>query len=107
MTAQSRGSQVVLPLLHAGVRGRPRRGRIANRAGGSYAPAFWCESDSQQGQGARMISRSGLTFLVAFIFMNVLLVGMAYMTWYERKCSPPCKDPDRPNRTGPRGCCSP
>ena len=26
-----------------------------------------------------------LTFLVAFIFMNVLLVGMAYMTWYERK----------------------
>ena len=25
-----------------------------------------------------------LTFIVAFIVMNVLLIGMAYMTYFER-----------------------
>jgi hypothetical protein len=35
----------MLPLLHAGVRWRPRRGRIANRAGGSYAAGFGVMAD--------------------------------------------------------------
>ena len=48
-----------------------------------------------------------LTFIVAFIIMNVLLVGMAYMTWFERKvlaahAGPHGSDPDRPARA----CCS-
>ena len=41
-----------------------------------------------------------LTFLVAFIIMNVLLVGMAYMTYFERKvlaahAGPHGSNPDR------------
>ena len=48
-----------------------------------------------------------LTFLVAFVFMNVLLVGMAYMTWYERKVLAAMQDRVGPNRTGPKGLLQP
>ena len=48
-----------------------------------------------------------LTFIVGFILMNVLLVGMAYMTWFERKvlaahAGSRRSQPDRPRRA----CCS-
>ena len=44
-----------------------------------------------------------LTFIVAFIMMNVLLVGMAYMTYFERKVLAAMQDRMGPTRTGPKG----
>jgi NADH-quinone oxidoreductase subunit H len=44
-----------------------------------------------------------LTFIVAFIFMNVLLIGMAYMTLFERKVLAAMQDRMGPTRTGPKG----
>ncbi|MCC6314324.1 MAG: NADH-quinone oxidoreductase subunit NuoH [Thermomicrobiales bacterium] len=48
-----------------------------------------------------------LTFIVAFIIMNVLLIGMAYMTWFERKVLAAMQDRMGPTRTGPRGLLQP
>ena len=48
-----------------------------------------------------------LTFIVAFILMNVLLVGMAYMTWFERKVIAAYAGPLGPTRTGPHGLLQP
>jgi len=48
-----------------------------------------------------------LTFIVAFIFMNVLLVGMAYMTLFERKVLAAMQDRMGPTRTGPKGILQP
>ena len=48
-----------------------------------------------------------LTFIVAFILMNVLLVGMAYMTWFERKVIAAFQDRLGPTRSGPHGLLQP
>jgi NADH-quinone oxidoreductase subunit H len=48
-----------------------------------------------------------LTFIVAFIIMNVLLVGMAYMTYFERKVIAAMQDRMGPTRTGPKGLLQP
>src|SRR5918998_1255431 len=48
-----------------------------------------------------------LTFIVAFVLMNVLLVGMAYMTWFERKVIAAFQDRLGPTRTGPKGLLQP
>lgn len=48
-----------------------------------------------------------LTFIVAFIIMNVLLVGMAYTTWYERKVLAAMQDRLGPTRSGPHGLLQP
>ena len=48
-----------------------------------------------------------LTFIVAFIIMNILLVGMAYMTYYERKVLAAMQDRMGPTRTGPKGLLQP
>src|SRR4051812_36016332 len=48
-----------------------------------------------------------LTFIVAFIIMNVLLIGMAYMTLFERKVLAAMQDRMGPTRTGPKGILQP
>lgn len=48
-----------------------------------------------------------LTFIVGFILMNVVLVGMAYMTWFERKVLARFQDRLGPTRTGPAGLLQP
>lgn len=48
-----------------------------------------------------------LAFIVAFIIMNVLLIGMAYMTYYERKVLAAMQDRLGPTRTGPNGLLQP
>ena len=48
-----------------------------------------------------------LTFIVAFILMNVLLIGMAYMTYFERKVMAAMQDRMGPTRTGPKGLLQP
>jgi len=48
-----------------------------------------------------------LTFVVAFVILNVLLISMAYMTWYERKVLAYMQDRVGPTRTGPHGLLQP
>jgi NADH-quinone oxidoreductase subunit H len=48
-----------------------------------------------------------LKFIVAFLIMNVLLVGMAYMTYFERKVLAAFQDRMGPTRTGPKGLLQP
>ncbi len=44
-----------------------------------------------------------ITIISAFIVLNVMLVGMAYMTWFERRMLGVMQDRLGPNRTGPFG----
>ncbi|MDQ2684036.1 MAG: NADH-quinone oxidoreductase subunit NuoH [Chloroflexota bacterium] len=48
-----------------------------------------------------------LNFIIAFLIMNILLVGMAYMTYYERKVLARMQDRLGPTRTGPAGLLQP
>jgi len=48
-----------------------------------------------------------LKFIVAFVIMNVLLIGMAYMTYFERKVLASFQDRMGPTRTGPKGLLQP
>ena len=48
-----------------------------------------------------------LNFIVAFLIMNILLGGMAYMTYYERKVLARMQDRLGPTRTGPAGVLQP
>jgi len=48
-----------------------------------------------------------LTFIIAFLIMNILLGGMAYMTLFERKVLAGMQDRMGPMRTGPRGLLQP
>jgi len=48
-----------------------------------------------------------ITFIVAFVILNVLLISMAYMTWYERKVLAYMQDRVGPTRTGPHGLLQP
>jgi NADH-quinone oxidoreductase subunit H len=88
---QSRRERVELPIVPAAL----------------TRPALVWNRGSSAGADARMDQPIWLTFLVAFIFMNVLLVGMAYMTWYERKVLAAMQDRIGPNRTGPKGLLQP
>lgn len=48
-----------------------------------------------------------ITFLVTFLILNVLLIGMAYVTWFERKVLARFQDRIGPTRTGPFGLLQP
>jgi NADH-quinone oxidoreductase subunit H len=48
-----------------------------------------------------------LSFIVAFVVLNVLLISMAYTTWYERKVLAAMQDRMGPTRTGPHGLLQP
>lgn len=48
-----------------------------------------------------------ITFLVSFIILNVLLISMAYLTWFERKVLARFQDRLGPTRTGPFGLLQP
>ncbi|MDP9367372.1 MAG: NADH-quinone oxidoreductase subunit NuoH [Chloroflexota bacterium] len=48
-----------------------------------------------------------LNFIIAFVIMNVLLGGMAYMTWFERKLMARMQDLLGPTRGGPAGLLQP
>jgi NADH-quinone oxidoreductase subunit H len=48
-----------------------------------------------------------ITFLVSFVILNVLLIGMAYVTWFERKVLARFQDRLGPTRTGPAGLLQP
>lgn len=48
-----------------------------------------------------------ITFIVTFIIMVVLLLGMAYTTWFERKVLARFQDRLGPTRTGPAGLLQP
>jgi NADH-quinone oxidoreductase subunit H len=48
-----------------------------------------------------------ITFVVTFIIMMVLLLGMAYTTWFERKILARFQDRLGPTRTGPAGLMQP
>ncbi len=48
-----------------------------------------------------------ITFIVAFVILNVLLISMAYTTWYERKVLAYMQDRVGPTRSGPHGLLQP
>jgi NADH-quinone oxidoreductase subunit H len=48
-----------------------------------------------------------VSFIVCFVVLNVLLISMAYTTWYERKVLAAMQDRLGPTRTGPHGLLQP